>query len=570
MSAGSVISIGRRALEVGRVERWLVAIAASACALTLAAPPDASAGTYDVWSCRGPEGQPLDAGAWERRAFDPASGTPQVVARGVEFADSCAAPGGSLAVTLARGELLGAPVAGLLAFRPSPDTRIAGYELARFLDAGQAPLLTTYSASWHETAAGTTFDSDLCATTGCTIGGPGESEPGTLVQRLAAEGDTIALRVEAACPVLCTNLLSDVPARAILYRSRVTLEDVMAPAPPRLSGNLVDSGGSSAGRASLVVAGEDRGAGIEALSLAVDGRPWQTIRAGGLASSCRTPYTSPAPCPASVEQPFEIDTGALSPGDHQLSGAIADAAGNVTEWGPIPFRVAPRAPIVLPQPRPPAGPANGSPAVERPRLRLDRRAVAAAPGDTVRLRGRLTTTDGRPIAGARLEVSVRQLGLRDPRPPRNRRAVTTDRSGRFAIGGRARGARRVTVGFSPRPGAATTARAGATLRTRLSLRAVAKRGSLVKGRRLTLRGRLGGAGPSAAGALVQIQAVVNGRWAPVGRARTGRHGAYRWRYRFVHLSRDTVFRFRPVVEHVPGWPWPTIRGPATAVRVDVP
>ncbi len=87
---------------------------------------------------------------------------------------------------------------------------------------------------------------------------------------------------------------------------------------------------------------------------------------------------------------------------------------------------------------------------------------------------------------------------------------------------------------------------------------------------LTLRGRLRGAGPSAAGALVQIQAVVNGRWAPVGRARTGRDGAYRWRYRFVHLSRDTTFRFRPVVERVPGWPWPTVRGPAMAVRVDVP
>ncbi len=563
-----MIFIGR-ALEVGRVDRWLLAIGAFACALATA-PPDARAGTYDVWSCRGPQGQPLDAGAWERRVFDPVSGTAQVVARGVEFGDSCGSAGGSLAVALTRSELLSAPVAGALSFRAPPDTRIAGYELARFLDSGQAPLLTTYSAGRDETAGGTTFDFDLCATPGCTVGGPGEADPDTLIERLAAGGDTLALRVEATCPLLCTSLLlSDVPARAVLYRSRVTLEDVLPPAPPRLSGDLVD-GGATAERAALTVAGEDRGAGIEALSLAVDGRPWQTVRAGGLASGCRAPYTTPAPCPASVEQPFEIDTGALPPGDHQLTGAIADAAGNVTEWGPIPFRVAPRVPIVLAPPRSPAGSANGSPAVERPRLRLDRPVVAAEPGATVRLRGRLATPEGRPIAGARLSTSTRQLGLDAPESPRARRSVTTDRDGRFAVAERARGARRVTVGFSPRAGAAVTASASVTLRTRLSLGAVAQPARLVKGRLLTLRGRLRGAGPSAAGALVQIQAVVNGRWAPVGRARTGRDGAYRWRYRFVHLSRDTTFRFRPVVERVPGWPWPTVRGPAMAVRVDVP
>jgi hypothetical protein len=564
VGAGSVISIGRRALEVGRVDRWLLAIVVLACAVAVPLPADARAGTYDVWSCRGPQGQPLDAGAWERRAFDPISGTSQVIARGVEFGDSCAAPGGSLAVALTRGELLAAPVAGMLAFRAPPDTRIAGYELARFLDAGQAPLLTTYSAGWDETAAGMTFDFGVCATAGCTIGGPDESEPGTLVERQMAAGDTLALRVEATCPLLCTSLLSDIPARAVLYRSRVTLEDVLPPGPPRLSGDLVDGDGT-AGRAALVVAGEDRGAGVEALSLAIDGRPWQTVRAGGLASGCRQPYTAPAPCPQSVEQPFEIDTGALAPGDHLLSGAIADAAGNVTEWGPIPFRVAPRS-IVFPQP----GPNNGSPAVERPRLRLERRVVTADPGETARLRGRLTTADGRPIAGARLGLSVRQLGLGDPQAPRDRRAVTTDRAGGFAIAERVHGARRAIVSFSPRAGAAVTEQAGATLRSRLSLRAAARPARLVRGRRLTLVGRLGGAGPSATGALVQIQAVVNGRWTPVGRARTGRDGAYRWRYRFVHLTRDTVFRFRPVVERVPGWPWPTVRGPATAVRVDVP
>jgi len=566
-----VISIGRRALEVGRVLRWLLAIAVVACAVALSTAASAAAGTYDVWSCHGPDGESVDADAWQREAIDPVSGIPQVVARGVEFGDDCDGAGGSLAVALTRGELLNAPVAGLLTFRAPTDTRIASYELARFLDAGQPPLLTTYIAERVETEAGTPVDFDLCSTAGCMLGGPDPSSPGSLVSRPQAEGDAIALRVEASCPLICANLLlSDTPARAALYRSRVTLEDLHPPAVPQLGGALIEDG-PDAGRASLVVASQDRGGGIEAMSLAIDGQPWQTVRMGGSASSCRTPYTSPTPCPRDVEQPFEADTGALSAGEHELSGSVVDAAGNSTAWGPVPFRVEkPPTTVVTTAPPGPEGPSNGMPAVERPRLQLGRRVAVANAGGLVRLRGTLTTWDRRPIASARLAVTVRQLGLRATVPARDRNTVVTDRNGRFVVEQRARGAQRIAVGFSPRPGGAATARATATVRTRLELLATPTASRVVKGRLLRLRGRLRGAGPSADGALVQIQAIVNGRWAPVGRARANRDGSYRWRYRFVHLTRDTVFNFRAVVEHVPGWPWPTVRSPRTTVRVDVP
>jgi hypothetical protein len=70
--------------------------------------------------------------------------------------------------------------------------------------------------------------------------------------------------------------------------------------------------------------------------------------------------------------------------------------------------------------------------------------------------------------------------------------------------------------------------------------------------------------------VIHIQAIVNGRWSPVGIARAGADGRYRWRYRFVNLTRDTAFSFRAVVERAPGWPWASVRSDRVAVRVDVP
>ena len=117
------------------------------------------------------------------------------------------------------------------------------------------------------------------------------------------------------------------------------------------------------------------------------------------------------------------------------------------------------------------------------------------------------------------------------------------------------------------PGGAS---ATATVRANLRLGLASSRGRIVKGRVLTLHGRLRGAGVSARGAVVTIESIVNGRWQPVGSARATARGTYAWRYRFVHLARDTIFSFRSVVERAPGWPWPSERSAARKVRVDVP
>jgi hypothetical protein len=148
-------------------------------------------------------------------------------------------------------------------------------------------------------------------------------------------------------------------------------------------------------------------------------------------------------------------------------------------------------------------------------------------------------------------------------------SVTTDARGRFSATVRRDGAQRVTVAFVPRPGAEATAKASVTLRTRLSLTASATPSSLVKGRTLTMSGRLRGAGPSARGAPIRIEAIVNGHWSPVGAARADADGRYTWRYRFVNLTRNTTFSFRAAIERSPGWPWASVRTGRVRVLVDV-
>jgi hypothetical protein len=196
-------------------------------------------------------------------------------------------------------------------------------------------------------------------------------------------------------------------------------------------------------------------------------------------------------------------------------------------------------------------------------IALAHAAVEHAPGQAARVSGTLRTPAGAPVAGERLAVSSFDLAT-DDAEPRALAAVTTGPSGAFTVTLRREGAQRVTIS------SASGAQATATVRTLLAVTVASSRGKLVKGRVLTLRGKLRGAGASAGGTPVTIQSIVNGAWQPVGSARAKPDGAYAWSYRFVHLARDTIFSFRAVVERAPGWPWTSQRSAPLKVRVDVP
>jgi hypothetical protein len=458
-----------------------------------ATPGVAHAGTYDVWSCRDANGAALSASAW----------TPEG-----RVTDTCAA-GGSLRVT-PEGAIRLAPPAG---------TRLAGYELWRSaeddFDPDDTNLIETVG-----TTAFTVFKG--------TVGDP--KTPLSNANRFTAKHvplDALTLRV--ACEDECLD------ARMDLYRSRVTISDATAPA----------ATASVAGDDAVIVGGTDRGGGVAALTLSLDGGPIRTLTTG-----CATPYTAVQPCPGSADRAFAIDA---PDGPHSASGTVVDAAGNATAWGPVAITIR-RTTAVTTAPLTVAS---------QDVIKLASSSLQHAPGGKVKLEGTLTTAAGLGIAGAHLTVSSFDLGA-DDAVPRALGPVTTGARGGFAVTLDRDGAQRVTV---TSPGGAS---ATATVRANLGLRLSSSRGRIVKGRILTLHGKLRGAGASARGAVVTIESIVNGRWLPVGTARAKADGTFAWRYRFVHLARDTIFSFRAVVERAPGWPWASERSARLKVRVDVP
>ena len=170
----------------------------------------------------------------------------------------------------------------------------------------------------------------------------------------------------------------------------------------------------------MIVSAADRGGGVAAVTLSLDGGPART-----LASGCAAPYSSLQPCPALADRAFALDA---PDGDHTASGAVVDAAGNVTAWGPLAVAIHRTTISAATQP------ATVAPAGESERLTLSRATLKHPPGGKARLAGTLKTAAGAPVAGARLTVSWFDLGAdgavraRSPPSPRERTAPSRSRS----------------------------------------------------------------------------------------------------------------------------------------------
>lgn len=588
----------RRRGAVGRTRGILCAACLVALALLAVAPAGAQAGTYEVWSCRGPDGEPLSTQAWSVSTFS------ELAPGAALVEDTCGEPDGALTLALEppRTLLPHVPAAILGAFALPSGARIAGYTLWRSIETESfLPVTYSFVAGVREKEPEQEADDSTvkygCASTRprdlpCTVAGDREQPLAVANELDGGLVDLVGLELVVGCDVsllgaildcspLTTTTRSGKAAELRLFRSRVVVEDSMAPEVTSLSGTLT-AGAPLSDIATLVVEGADDHGGIAAATLSIDGGSPQVLAPSG-AGGCQEPYTRATPCPATVTRVFEVDAAELAEGDHTASGTLVDAAGNVTSFGPIAFAVAhppsdggPSVPPPLPVPRPPPppppplapaeDPANGTPAVRRPRIELDHARVEQQPGRRGEIGGTLRTRTGRPIAGAQLTVAFEQLGA-EAAQAHARRPVTTTRRGRFRVRVGGRGARRVTVAFAPTRGGAPTVTAAAIVRTPVRLTVARSAAHLPLGGRLALRGRLRGAAVAGRGAVVELQAIVSGRWRAVGTVTTGRGGRYRWRYRFRYVTRPTVFSFRAVVRRTPGWPWPSLRSRPIEVRV---
>lgn len=503
------------------------------CALLLCLSSSASAATYSVYACSGPGGQPLPNSSWLTSVANPS----QTLA--FSFGGAC----GDLSVSASPSDSYALGDGAEYVFDPPSGTTISGYSLTRStaVDFSMPSGNPQVSAGVRETTGIIDVDRD------CT-----DVVSDCIVPTSAASGSGLALS-SLGVGVHCQESSGGCPAGSLnnfatsLASARVDLEDSTLPQVVALGGSLPAST-SIAGAHNINVTSTDVGGGVERIELRIDGGAPSVLVPGG---SCGQPYTLRQPCPSGFFASFNVDTRQLTNGLHIGSARSIDAAGNVSDSEAFAFTVT-------------AGgkdansllPSNGTPAVERPLVRAERSLIAAARGRTVAVEGRLLTEQGQPIAGAKLQVTSLDLGVFDAEP-RSLGEVTTSSTGHFAARVRSRGAQRVTVTFKPTATSLGTAVASTIVRENLTLSIKRSRARVKPRGRLTLSGRLGGAGDAAGGAPIEIDVKIGGTWRAVGVVETSSSGRYRWNYRFSRVTQPTRFTFRAQLRRNKSWPWPT-------------
>lgn len=533
----------------GRPVRYIPALVV-ALFLVAAAAPLAHADTYSVYSCAGPNNQPLPANAWFKQ---PATITGDA---DFDFSDTCGAAEGGIGVASTPGEGLSFASGDFaqIIFNAPSNTTISGYNIAGNATANPNESGSTLSAIIHETH-GTSSDDYGCknVTSNCSIdsSNPAVSDPTLL--------NSVALRVVCVvgpCPADGIDLSAGFPA------ARVDLADNSDPKISAVSGSLLGSFEIGSPH-TITFTATDKGGGVKTMAFAIDNDTPQVEESGG---ACTVPYSDLVPCPLSKTHTFGIDTALLTPGPHTFTLSTTDAAGNSTSSIASPFTVLPGG-----IPTQPTSPivnsfSNGSPAIERPVLTLPAKTVIAKKRGLVPVAGKLTTPSGAPVSGATLSVSSLDIADKDAAAVALA-PVTTASDGTFSVPFPAAGAKRLTVGFKPSASAAVTVSATVLIRQKLSLSAKRSRARINPGKSVTISGVLSGAGGGAKGAPVEIDARFHHSWRAVGVVKASSSGKYRWKYRFVRVTRPTKFTFRVVARGSRAWPWPTEIGSTVKVLV---
>ena len=111
------------------------ALGATLLALLIFASASASAASYTVFSCRGPDGTPLSTVAWEKITVTPGNATD----------DTCASSDGYLQARLLRSDNQPGDMRGYH-FALPPETRISGYRIHLWADTEADPMNGAYQA----------------------------------------------------------------------------------------------------------------------------------------------------------------------------------------------------------------------------------------------------------------------------------------------------------------------------------------------------------------------------------------------------------------------------------------
>jgi hypothetical protein len=532
-----------------------------ACLASAVAPSAGYAGTYDVHGCRTPDRRAAPTDGWQAETGYGAPAPSQTCSSGIP-----AVPGALFAHL--QGDTYKGASAGWV-FTAPRDTRITAYTLWRSVRTAGTPQGGWYHdyALYHDASSG--FDSrnlvDFCTPfTGCTGRGGGPDPLGVANRTQQSELDiariTLHLQCDASVPK-CGPTQAGY-GRLRLFASRIRLEDLR---PPQFTqspvGSLLAADAPLEGEKILTFAARDAGAGVEKIGIVVDGRSRLTRPGDPYATRCVRPFTATVPCPRAADAALAFDTAILTNGPHAIQASVTDAAGNETRSDPV---------VVTTRngSRP-----NGQGASRFVRLsawlrsrRTKRRASAVVPyGSVRRVDGRLTAADGKPIAGAVLDVVSRvdRPGAKDKRAG----AVTTRADGRFSYRvrrGPSRDLRFEYKAYTLDPAPVSSARVTLGVRAGFRLRLSPRR--VRNGQRVVFRGRLKG-GPARKGTRVTIDVLVPDarRRVPIGNVKADAKGRFRFTYRFRRTLVQARYRFQARLVAQPGYPY---RG-ATSRRVSV-
>ncbi|MCK9250811.1 MAG: carboxypeptidase-like regulatory domain-containing protein [Solirubrobacteraceae bacterium] len=457
--------------------------------------------------------------------------------------------------------------------------------------AGLRGLLTGVKGTMSQLQCG--FDSG-CRT--ATLGGVLPSEPTRLEPPNYPKFHELTMELDC----FMTNMSSCTSAAAInVTRNIVTWDDRDAPqslGPP--TGPLATSFDAPArGAMPVSAAVRDIGSGVRRVVF-VAGR----TTLGASPEGCKPPYQRAQPCPTTTQAMFPADTTRVADGVHDARLYAEDAAGTQRPlWsGKLWVRNGDRVGSgVDPQLR---GAPNGSPSADDAVVKLwwpaterkpskkkavkqrckkasyarrHRLACKGRPASSKitanyarrrvhKLRGRVRTPDGHPIANAVVDVS-RLASATGARAEMIAQPVT-NAQGRWSVRVPVdRGSARITAAYRPRERDNDPRTALASLRVRAATTLTAPRRTKMRAR-FTVAGRLLGTQGAPRTTSVAVQVLYRGRWSTIGTTRANKNGRWTVRYRWPAGVRGSG-KLRATVRPAATWPYETRTTTARRIRV---
>ncbi len=546
-------------------------------------PIPSGPGVYHVWSCRLPSGAPAEADGWSADEVTP----PSAVLAG------CSSGGGvgisTDAITNNGGTLRWSPATGLTAlsvrlWRSASATVNKLYLDGGGADAGLVAVGGTLAGNVVTTKQ-TTIDNldanfSYSASAGLAASPTGAGNAVTIDPLPQGVQDRVApLELHAICRGL--RLTYTCQANYTIWRADFRMLDSAAPT-GAVTGSLAAALGRPAtqvrGPLDLSFTARDAGSGVLDATVEVDGRTVATLAPAGVQRTCapsdggdgRPAYTLQRPCPAEAIGAGTIDTAAFSDGRHTVRVVAHDAAGNATELAAGSLLVAGAATVGLGSPTELRGAPNGSPASDSATLRVFwpqtartastrasvvRRCKSAsyAGKHPVRCQGRpagvevardwsaagalsgglqLTTADGQPIAGAKVQLVTVLSAAGAAATPLGEVTTGSDGSAVFSTPVAA-GSRTIEARWRAREldtAVAATGSATITVAASTSLAAPAR---VRPGARITFDGRLDGRSGTLGQVPVRLEVRSGGVWKVFATASTDNDGQWSTSLRFA-------------------------------------